>query len=335
MATLSANNLTLLDHAKRTDPDGSQAVIVEAMSATNDIVGDAVYVECNDGTSHKTTVRTGLPNGTWRKMYGYVQPTKSTTAQVKDSCGMLEAYSVQDEALVDMAKDPKAFRMSESVPHFEGMGQQIASTFFYGDETTNPERFTGLSPRYNSLSAENADNIIVGGGAGADNGSIWLVVWGDNTVHGILPQNSKAGITSKDQGVVTQVDSSGGKFEAYQSHFRADTGLSVKDWRYCVRIPNIDKSLLSTTWTSGAFSSGADLSELMFQAIDLIPNLGMGKPSFYMSRTMRTTLRQQLAAKTQGSTLSIENVGGKRVQFFDEIPIGRCDALAADEALVS
>ncbi len=337
MATLSVTNPTLLDVAKRSDPDGKIATVAEILSETNEILADMTFIEGNLPTGHKSTVRTGLPTATWRKLYGGVQPTKSTTAQVTDSCGMLEAYAEVDKALADLNGNTAAFRLSEDRAHIEGMNQQVASALFYGDEATNPERFTGLAPRYNSLSAENADNIIVGGGAGADNGSIWLVVWGPNTCHGIVPKGSKAGLQMEDKGQVTieDVDGSGGRMEGYRSHYRWDVGLTLRDWRYVVRIPNIDKSLLSTTYTAGAFSSGAHLSNLMFQAIRRVPNLSMGRAAFYMSRDMETTLDQQTSAATQGSVLTSENVGGQLVTSFKGIPIRRCDALAADEAVVS
>ena len=48
-----------------------------------------LWMQCNDGAGHKTTVRTGLPTATWRLLnYGVVK-SKSTTAQVRDSTGMV------------------------------------------------------------------------------------------------------------------------------------------------------------------------------------------------------------------------------------------------------
>ena len=112
--------------------------------------------------------------------------------------------------------------------------------------------------------------------------------------------------------------------------YRMDAGLTLRDWRYVVRIPNIDKSSL----TADA-SSGADLVDLMTQAIERVPSLTLGRPVFYMSRNTRTFLRRQLVAKVKQSTLTMDMVAGKRVIAFDEIPVKRCDSLAADEALVS
>lgn len=332
MTVLSVVNPTLLDLAKRTDPDGRIASIVEILNETNEILADMSWVEGNLPTGHRTTIRTGLPTPTWRKLYGGVQPSKSTTAQVTDNCGMLEAYAEVDKALADLNGNTAAFRLSEEKPFMEAMSQEIADTIFYGNEGSEPEAFTGLAPRYNLLSASNGENIIVGGGSDTDNGSIWLVVWGPNTVHGIVPKGSKAGLQMTDKGQVTieNADGSSGRMEAYRTHYRWDAGLTVRDWRYVVRIPNIDKSLLTVD-----VSTGANLSDLMFRALEIIPNLGAGRPAFYMSRTMRSFLRRQTADKVKNATLTIEQVGGVPLMSFHGVPVRRVDALAADEAVVS
>jgi|TARA_Y100000310_G_scaffold132889_1_gene131827 hypothetical protein len=337
MAVLSANNPTLLDLAKRTDPDGTIATVVEILDETNEMLKDMSWVEGNLQTGHVTTVRVGLPAPTWRKLYGGVQPTKSITAQVTDSTGMLEAFSEVDVALADLNGNTAAFRLSEDRPHIEGINQELQDTVIYGNETTEPEAFTGLAPRFNSLTAESGDNIIDAGGTGSDNGSIWLIVWGENTCHGIIPKGSQAGLKHEDlgRGVIEDADGAGGRMMAYRTHYRLDAGLSVRDWRYVVRIANVDKSLLTRVYTAGTFSTGANLPDLMFQALERVPALTMGRPAFYMSRDMRSWVRRQLAAAVQNSTLTVERVGGVRTLFFDEVPMRRVDALTADEARVT
>lgn len=331
MATLATTHPTLLDVTKRLDPDGKIDTIAEILSQTNEALDDMVWLEGNLPTGHRTTVRTGLPQPTWRKLYGGVQPTKSTTAQITDSCGMLEAYAEVDKALADLNGNTAAFRLSEEKAHIEGINQELASTLFYGNEGSEPEAFTGFAPRFNSLAAANAENIINAGGSGVDNNSIYLVCWGPNTVHGIYPKGSMAGLKMEDKGQVTieNVDGSGGRMEAYRTHYRWDCGLTVRDWRYVVRIANIDLSDL----TKNA-SAGADLIDLMTQAVERIPTLSMGRPAFYMSRTLRTFLRRQIVNKVAASTLTMEQVGGKLVTMFDGIPVRRVDTLAGNEARV-
>ncbi len=330
MATLSTNNPTLADIAKRTDPEGRVDTIVELLSETNEILEDMTYLEGNLPTGHRTTIRSGLPSSTWRKLNYGVQPSKSTTVQVTDSCGMLEAYAEVDKALADLNGNTGAFRLSEDRAFLESMNQTMAETMFYGDTGTDPEKFLGLASRFSSTTAENGGNIISGGGSGSDNASIWLVVWGPNTVHGIYPKGSMAGLKHSDLGEWTLEDAAGGKYQGYRTHYKWDIGLSMRDWRYVVRIPNIDISNL----TSDKSGSSADLTDLMVQAIERVPNLGLGRAVFYGNRTISSYLRRQIS-NTNNVRLSMDEVAGKRVMTFDGIPFRRSDALLNTEATVS
>ena len=330
MATTVNSNPTLMDVTKRTDPSGRIAGIAELLNQTNEILEDMTFIEGNLPTGHRTTIRTGLPAPTWRKLYGGVQPGKSTTVQVTDNCGMLEAYGEVDKALADLSGSKDDFRFTEEAAHVEGMSQEMAKTIFYGNEGTQPEAFTGLSPRYNDLSAENADNIIDAGGAGSDNASVWLCVWGPQTGHGIYPKGSNGGLTQTDKGQVTleDVDGNGGRMEAYRTHYRWDAGMSIRDWRYFIRIANIDVSDLNTV------ANTQDLITWMIMASERIPSFGKGRAAWYVNRTIREKLRLGVVEKISAN-LSWDSVAGKRAMMFDGIPIRRCDALLNTEAAVS
>lgn len=331
MATLATTHPTLLDLANAMDPNDQIARIAEILNQKNEILDDMVFVEGNLLTGHRTTARTGIPEPTWRKLYGGVQPTKSTNVQITDACGMLEAYAEVDKALADLNGNTSAFRLSETRPHIEGFNIKVSRSLFYENEDTTPEAFTGLAPRFNATSAANGRNIISGGGSGSDNTSVWLAVWGPDTVHGIYPKGSKAGLQMEDLGRVTieNVDGAGGRMEAYRSHFRWDLGLTVRDWRYIVRIANIDVSDL----TKNA-SAGADLIDLMTQALEAVEDLSSGRPAFYMNRTVRSFLRRQLVNKVAPSTLTMDEVAGKKVMTFDGVPVRRCDQITSAEAVV-
>jgi len=173
------------------------------------------------------------------------------------------------------------------------------------------------------------DNIILGDGSGSDNTSIWLVVWGPNTCHGIYPKGSQAGLKHEDLGEVTLEDAASGKYQGYRTHYKWDIGLTLRDWRYVVRIPNIDISNL----TADA-SSGADLVDLMVQAIEKIPNLGLGRPVFYGNRTISSYLRRHIT-NANNVRISMDEVAGKRVLNFDGIPFRRNDAITNAETLIS
>lgn len=332
MATLGANVLTLADWAKRVDPDGKVPSIVELLSQTNEVLADMLWQEGNLPTGHRTTVRTGLPTVAWRLLNQGVQPSKSTTAQIDEQCGMLEAWCEVDKDLAMLNGNTAAFRLSEAQSFIEAMNQEMVSTLFYGNSGLAPEEFTGLSVRYSDPLATNGQNVIDAGGAGSDNSSIWLIGWGAQTIHGIFPKGSKAGLIHEDLGEVT-VETTAGiagtRMRAYQDHWQWKCGIALKDWRYAVRIGSIDISNLVSK------SSAADLIELMIKAIHRLPTLGMGKPVFYMNRSVFQMLDiQRRDDVITGGGLVYKDVDGIMVPTFRGIPIRKVDALVETEALV-
>jgi hypothetical protein len=330
MATLAANVLTLSDWAKRLDPNGKVPSIVELLAQTNEILLDMMWIEGNLPTGHRTTVRTGLPTVAWRLLNQGVQPSKSTTAQIDEAAGMLEAWSEVDKDLAMLNGNTSSFRLSEAQAFIEAMNQEMASTLFYGNAGLDPEEFTGLAVRYSDPTSGNGQNIIDAGAAGADNSSIWLVVWGGQSVHGIFPKGSAAGLMHEDMGEVT-VETTAGiagtRMRAYQDRWQWKAGIALKDWRYCVRIGSIDLSDLR--------AGTVDIIEFMIRAIHRIPNLRVGRPVFYMNRTVFQELdilrRNDVLA---GGQLSYSVVDGRIQYSFREIPIRLVDALTQTEALV-
>ena len=239
--TVKAGAVTLLDIARATDPNSRIAAVAELLSQSNEILLDMPWYEGNLPTGHKGTIRTGLPEPIWRKLYQGVPPTKSLRATVEDSCAMLEDRSEVDVDAVSLNGNTAEFRLSEAQAHLEGMNQTMAEALIYGDATLNPERFNGLAQRYASLTGTvGAQNVISGGGSGNDQTSVWLVVWGKNTVHGIYPKGSNAGLEHRDLGEIDAFDSNNNRYRAVADLWKWKCGLHVKDWRYVVRIANID-----------------------------------------------------------------------------------------------
>jgi hypothetical protein len=333
MATLNATHPTLIDLKSRMGPDNKiVSDIIEILAQDNQVYEDLVMLEGTDLTGLETTVRTGIPEPTWRKLYGGVQPTKSTAAKIREGCGMMEAYAEIDKALADLNGNSAAWRMSEESAHIEGFAQKAARYTFYGNEGTEPEAFTGLAPRYNSLSAANAENILQDTtGSGSNNyTSIWLCGWSQTTGHGFYPKGSMAGVQKSDKGEVTieNVDGNGGRMQAYRSHYRQDMGLAIRDWRFFVRI----QARLSAVTKSG--SSGPVLGDLMAKAMRRVPKLGGARFAFYMNRDAMDAFDLQgnnhplLRFKDQ------EDAQGKMIQTFRGIPVRRVDQLVNTEAAV-
>ncbi|CAB4198782.1 major capsid protein [uncultured Caudovirales phage] len=333
MATLATLALTLADWAARKDPDGKVPKIAELLTQTNAILDDAVFMEGNLETGHRIVVRTGLPIVYWRALNTGVPTSKSTTATVDETCGMLEAYSEVDVDLAMLNGNTKEFRMSEDVAFLEAMNQTMAQTMFYGNPGIDPKTYLGLAPRFSSKSAANGTNIIDAAGVSTNNASIWLVVWGENTVFCPFPKGSKAGLQHKDLGEDTVKDASGFQFQALRTHYQWKNGLAVKDWRYVVRIANINTSNLVNE------TSAANLIKLMLRAIFRIPNLRSGRPVFYMNRTVAQMLPVQ-GLNTSSNAVKVQEAISQFGQpivnmTFMGIPIRLCDQLLITEAQVT
>lgn len=345
MAVVGGTALTYADWAKRVDDDGKIATIINLLSQTNEIMDDMLVVEANGPTSHKTTVRTGLPSATWRLLNYGVAKTRSTTAQVVDTIGMLETYSEIDKSLCDLNGNSAEFRLSEDMAFLEGMNQQMASAIFYSNALTTPQQIMGLAPRYNTVSsatAQTAVNVIDAGGVGSTNASMWLVCWGPNTVHGIFPKGQISGLQHRDLGEWVLTDANNNYYQGYRTHFKWDLGLTVRDWRYIVRIANIDVTTLS--------GGGApNLINALIRAVHRLPTapvgvsseqktdapdggqMNMGRCVFYCNRVLRTYLDIQATNKTN-VLLRMDEWNGKSVTTFRGVPIRTVDALLSTES---
>lgn len=334
MATLKGTYLTLADTYKRTDKYGNVADVIEMLNTNNSMLDDMISIECNEGNTHLTTMRTGLPKVAFRRLYEGVQPDKSIVRQVRDATAMIEARSQVDCKLVDVYgsdAEKNKFRAQESAAFVEAISQLMQEKLIYGSTANAPEQFTGIIPRFNDLAAENASQIVDAGGTGDNNCSILFVVWSPTTVHGLYPKGSKAGIEISDRGMVDATDASGGKYDAYETVFKMDIGLSVRNWQYIARICNIDHEKM--------MNGEVDLYKLMTRAFYRLKQreASGGRAAIYCNRDVLETL--DLLATNKGANdsyvrLSTREVEGKEIKTYRGIPIRQVDAMLNTEARV-
>jgi hypothetical protein len=339
MATLAAGQLTLADISTRLSPNGMVDPVAELLSQQNEVLEDIVWVEANQPTSHVVSIRTGLPAVYWRQYNSGVPLSKSTAAQITEPCAMLEARSHIDAKLLTLNGNSAAFRLSEESPFLEAMNQEMTSKLFNGNVGADLKTFSGLATRYSSTSAGNGSNVILAGGAGSDNASMYLVVWGEQTVFSTFPKGSRAGLQNRDLGEESVQDASGNWYQAARSLFQWDAGLVVKDWRYAARIANIDLSdWVGVTGTQAA-TAATNLVKLMMRAIARIPNLNMGRAAFYANRSVKEGLMIQALEKSTnalGIQQALNQFGNTIHQLtFQGIPVRTVDGLGIAETLVS
>jgi hypothetical protein len=333
MATLGATFFDLIDLYKSENPDGTIADVIEMLMEMNPILDDALAVECNDGTKHQTTVRTGLPSVAWGKLYQGIPQSKSTKAQVTDTTGFAEGLSTVDKRLLKLSGGKEgAIRLSEAQSFLESMNQEIASKIFYGNTASDPEQFLGLAPRFNDKSAANGNQIIDAGGTGSDNTSIWFVTWGDNQSQLLYPEGSQAGVEREDKGEQRVLDANGNPYYVMEELFTWHVGLSVRDWRYVSRVANIDVSNMQ--------AGSVALYTFLRKAYYKLQNrrVAGGRLAIYCNRDVLEAL-DALATNAGASDSFIRlkpmEIQGKEVLTYRGIPIRETDAILNTEAQVT
>ena len=331
MATIGNTFVDLIDIYKQQDGMGQYVAVLELLAQMNPILEDAIAVECNKGTTHLHSVRTGLPSVTWGKLYQGIPQSKSGKAQVEDTTGFVEGLSTVDERLLALSGDEGAVRLSEAMSYLEAINQEIATKLFYGNSASDPEEFMGFAPRFNDLSAPNGNQIIDAGGTGADNTSIWMVTWGDNQCQTLYPKGTAAGVQREDKGSQRVTDGDGNAYYAKEEMFTWNIGLAVKDWRYVSRVANIDVSNMQ-----GGSVALYDFLRKAYYKLQSRRVAG-GRSAIYCNRDVLEAL-DALASNAGASDSFVRlrpmEIEGKEVLTYRGMPIRETDALINAEARV-
>lgn len=337
MAALDNKYLTFLDLALMpANKDSSD--MINMLAAFNPILEDALALPCNRGLFHETTVKTGLPDVAWARLYEGIPASKGTKQMIKDTPGTLSTASQVDCRLIDVfekADEKASMMLEEAEDHMESMSQEAATAIFYHDISIDPSKIMGLSPRFNSFSAENASQVINGGGVGADNTSIWMVTWDKGTCHLIFPKNSQAGIKRSEMMKIPVTDAGGKIYMAYREEFEWQLGLTVRNWQYVSRVCNIDVSNLQID-----AATGANIVNLLTEAYYAHKGrrTAKGRTCIYMNTTLVKYLDYQARLQKDTNlflTFDKYGVNAKEILHFRGIPIRESDALLNSEAAVS
>lgn len=321
---------TLIDLASRLDPDGRIIPIAEVLAKRDPILKLLKWKECNKTDGYLHAIRTGIPEPTWRKLYQGVQPKKSTVAQVTDVCGNLENYAEVDKDLADVNGNTAAWRLSEQKPFFDGMGNEMATTIFYGDLDKNPEKFMGIAARYNTLNEKvpSHRNVIAAVKEGAATGKVTSIFFISlDQFYGIYPKGSKVGLQHTDKGQVTKVKDDGSMFEVYRDHYKWQAGTTLEDWRGVVRVCNIPVK-------DGEIDLATDdLIKTLIKAKNRIPADLRTNVHMFCAEEVKTALELTAYDKSTNAVKIVEAAGQFSTNFFD-IPIEVSDSISLTETLV-
>ena len=312
MATLTST-YSLVEQAKRINPDGTQAQIAEVLNRnTGMIFSEAPWIPSNDIWTHKTTRRGSLPTGSRRKLNQRITQSVSRTTEVMDVIEQIEDYCDVDVALVDSMPSPAVFRQGEVNAFIEGLGQTVVSDILYGNSYADPDGMHGIEAR---LATVDGRFVIDAGGTGSDLTSILVVTWGQEFAHLIYPKNMEAnlGVKHEDKGQVTSENASG-LIEVYRDHFLIRCGFVVRHPRCIGRVANIEFTGATSTFNED------DL-------IKLTNNMVKGPGTrIYCNESILTQM--QIRAKDKNNvyyTPGGNSLSGEPPMYFNGIPIRQID----------
>jgi len=317
MATTAAD-YTLLEQAKRIDPDGKQAKIAEIMTKEVSMLLDIPFYPSNDVWSHKTTRRASLPSGTWRGLNEYVASEKSLVDEVLDVIGICETFAKYDIEYINNMPNPKEARLTEAKAFIEGLAQSLCSAFLYSNNKVYPNKPHGIAPRLNTLG-----RYVVSAGGSSNLTSIYVINWDSDTVFGVYPKNSEVPgsengypVIQTDLGEQVDVNSAGAMLRVYVDNFKIKAGLVIKDPRCIGRVANIP----SATASAVAFEDNL---------ITLIDRMKIGAGTrIYMNETLISACRIRMKDKQNVHWTPGKGTGlfGEPVMYFDEIPVRKIDS---------
>lgn len=335
--------INIADYYKRIDQNGNIIPIAEALAESNEIMEDIVFKEGNMTNGDRQSIRTGLPEVYWKQYNRGVPSSKSTVATVEETLGMMEGQSKVDAQMIAQNGNDPEFRKTEEAPFIEAMAQTFTKTLFKGDARVKSEGFSGFESRYATLDtakAQSAKNVIDCGGTGNNLTSVWIIGWGDN-VYCPYPLKSTAGLQSQDMGVQLVDDDLGNKYRAYVTIYNLTAGLMVRDWRYVVRLANIDvKQLRNGTGIGDGTEGAINLIDKLLDGLTLLPKKKQGKMKLgiYMNRDVYTGLttlsrRQNSNVVTWQQANNAFGTDGAWATF-QGIPLRQVDELTNDEKQV-
>ena len=299
----------------------------------------------NNILSNIATRTDSLPVASTRRFNEGIQATASKNIPINDPIALFEDYSEVDKDLWEIQNDPNAWRADQDMNHIEGLFQLMESMLLYGSLAVNPGAFNGLSTRFNNLtSLPNGDatwkpNVWNGGASTGSTTSAWMIEFGDDSVYGIYPPNTPAGLSVRDLGEVTKELASGTTavgmnylYQVLRTMLRWYLGIQIADERAVQRIANINPTALS--------SNNFD-ENVFIEAKNWLPRAGEAPGTVILvNRDLKTQIDIRAVSQkintyfTPPSNGSMD-VFGKAVTRFQNIPIYTAEKILSTESVVT
>lgn len=343
MAVKSKGVITLADILAGRKGDGSfDSDIVELFTEENPILDDISIIEANDGTTNRTTIRTGIPEPTWTAYYSGVKPAKGTKTQVKDVAGRMKSMLEIDAQLYEDTPDKDQLLKDELYGLTEGMTQAMADCLIYGKIANEPRAFNGLYNFYKTAGADLAKydskdsaHYVFSGDKNPTKGkayrSLLLMGWSPSTITTFYPKGHKsAGLQRSELRTVDTNDADGGVYQVKRQDLSWELGLSVRDYRYGGRIANIDNETLLSTNTD------IDYVEMIHRLVSRVKNSQRVNRAFYMANDLWEKVQVLFYRKTMGNAVAYQDVMQRfKTPTLLGIPVRITDAMEVNEDAVT
>lgn len=324
-AKVLANQLTVYEQAKRR-ANGEVQNIAEILEEVNEFLIDAPMYEANQVYTHISSVRTGLPTVSGRRINEGASKSSSQVEQITEQIAIIDVMAEIDELLIDHEPDPQKALMNEVKPFIEAGAQDFSKQILYGDPATDDTEIKGLAKRYADTSLDNVVSI----GGSSNLSSVYIIEWGESASHLIYPRGAKnVGITQKDHGKMRVTDTSGNPYFAYVYQTKAEFGIAVKDARSVQRLANIS----TTATTQNNLFSASTAIRPFIKARNRLPHFGKNAV-IYVNRDIKSQLDIWALEKANGF-YTMKNIDGEPLTTFQGIPIRMVEQITSSETAVS
>lgn len=276
MAVIGEEATSLVNLCSGKEGGDKAEVLINMMEEKHNLFKDMRWIPCNNGSTHKASIVTVLPEAHMHRLYKGFKVTKGIT---EDTCTVRTSHTITYKGveLNGKSSDWQTLRFDEGA---EDLANQITTGLFYGDRDENPESINGLSKRmgkcngkdklkssYNVLSAMDISTTEKANAVKALNDltSIYIVGHGDRGFCGLVPRDDSAVVHNNIVGLDGEhlVDDDGKSYPAIEVQLNMDYGCCLHDFHFAARLANISVAALEqgTTTFTGLWERLAQICE--------------------------------------------------------------------------
>ncbi len=333
MATISLVNsaLPLNEIANRMDRDGGLGELAFSMMEKNQLLEVLPFSQANAETHHNFAKVVNMPSGTWTRRDKGVDPEHGGTVPAKEYMGTIESYShvdVRNFRGVDRTT-AAGIRLTEDKLFMTGLTQNVSNKIIYGDLGTYPDALDGIFSRanWNQLDTGYVIDAAKTTPTASELMSILVVEVGPETLYGIYPKGTKAGMETEDKGEEPHYDSDSKRYDVLTTHFIWDLGFVIKDDRAVVRICNLEDAVINDGADNGGLSD-----EYILDALAILPNMGDKNSYIFLNRKALRNLQKVAKDRVNVSYDPNNPFGRKWIRDYMGTPIKMEEQLIVTES---